>query len=49
MPANVEPHETQFLTSIDPDTEAKAQAAIDVYFKEHLIGSDLLITVKYFY
>ncbi|XP_054734186.1 protein aurora borealis isoform X1 [Anastrepha obliqua] len=36
-PANVEPHETQFHDSPDPDYEAKAQSAISSYFKEHQI------------
>lgn len=37
-PANVEAHETQFMETPDPVLEAKAQAAISVYFKEHSIG-----------
>ncbi|XP_053679238.1 protein aurora borealis [Anopheles nili] len=36
-PANVEPHETQFLETPDPVKEARAQAAISTYFKEHSI------------
>lgn len=36
-PANVEAHETQFITQVDPDVEAKAQAAISSFFKEHVI------------
>ncbi|XP_036327246.1 protein aurora borealis-like [Rhagoletis pomonella] len=36
-PANVEPHETQFHDSPDPEYEAKAQSAISSYFKEHQI------------
>ncbi|XP_053685616.1 protein aurora borealis [Sabethes cyaneus] len=36
-PANVEPHETQFMDTPDPVLEAKAQAAISTYFKEHNI------------
>lgn len=36
-PANVEPHETQFHDSPDPDYEAKAQSAISSYFKDHQI------------
>lgn len=37
-PANVEPHETQFVEqSPDPELEEKAQAAIRSYFKEQLI------------
>lgn len=36
-PANVEPHETQFQATPDPDLEAKAQAAISSYFKEQQI------------
>lgn len=40
-PANVEAHETQFISSqIDPAEEAKAQAAISSYFKEKLIGTN---------
>lgn len=38
-PANVEAHETQFVSIIDPDVEAKAQAAISSYFKERIIGN----------
>lgn len=37
-PANVEAHETQFVSIIDPEVEAKAQAAISTYFKERIIG-----------
>lgn len=37
-PANVEAHETQFVSVIDPEVEAKAQAAISSYFKEQIIG-----------
>lgn len=41
-PANVEAHETQFISSqIDPAEEAKVQAAISSYFKDKLIGSYL--------
>lgn len=36
-PANVEVHETQFMSTTDPETEAKAQAAINSYFKEQII------------
>uniref|UniRef100_A0A182MYS8 Protein aurora borealis n=1 Tax=Anopheles dirus TaxID=7168 RepID=A0A182MYS8_9DIPT len=36
-PANVEPHETQFLETPDPVAEARVQAAISTYFKEHSI------------
>uniref|UniRef100_A0A0K8VYD4 Protein aurora borealis n=1 Tax=Bactrocera latifrons TaxID=174628 RepID=A0A0K8VYD4_BACLA len=36
-PAHVEPHETQFHDSPDPDYEAKAQSAISSYFKDHQI------------
>ncbi|XP_058460903.1 protein aurora borealis [Malaya genurostris] len=36
-PANVEPHETQFMETPDPVLEAKAQAAISAYFSEHNI------------
>ncbi|XP_055532284.1 protein aurora borealis [Wyeomyia smithii] len=36
-PANVEPHETQFMDTPDPILEAKAQAAISTYFKDHNI------------
>lgn len=36
-PANVEAHETQFMETHDPVLEAKAQAAISSYFKEHNI------------
>lgn len=36
-PANVEPHETQFMETPDPVTEAKAQAAISAYFKDNSI------------
>lgn len=35
-PTNVEAHETQFLSVIDPEQEARAQAAISTYFKEML-------------
>lgn len=37
-PANVEAHETQFVSVVDPELEAKAQAAISSYFKERIIG-----------
>lgn len=37
QPANVEPHETQFHDSPDPDIEAKAQSAISSFFKEQQI------------
>lgn len=37
-PANVEAHETQFVSSEDPETEAKAQAAISSFFKDRIIG-----------
>ncbi|XP_031630119.1 protein aurora borealis [Contarinia nasturtii] len=36
-PANVEAHETQFMSVVDPELEAKAQAAISSYFKEQII------------
>lgn len=36
-PANLEPHETQFMETPDPVLEAQAQAAISTYFKEHSI------------
>lgn len=36
-PANVEAHETQFQSVIDPEIEAKAQAAISSFFKEQII------------
>lgn len=36
-PANVEAHETQFQSINDPETEAKAQAAISSFFKEQII------------
>lgn len=36
-PANVEPHETQFQDSPDPDLEARAQLAISSYFKEQQV------------
>lgn len=35
-PTNVEAHETQFMSVIDPEQEARAQAAISTYFKEML-------------
>lgn len=34
---NLEPHETQFIESPDPELEAKAQAAISSFFKEQKI------------
>lgn len=37
-PANVEAHETQFVSVVDPEFEAKAQAAISSFFKEGIIG-----------
>lgn len=37
-PVNVEAHETQFVSVVDPELEAKAQAAISSYFKERIIG-----------
>lgn len=37
-PANVEAHETQFQSTVDPETEAKAQAAIHTFFKEQIIA-----------
>uniref|UniRef100_A0A0A1WSJ4 Protein aurora borealis n=1 Tax=Zeugodacus cucurbitae TaxID=28588 RepID=A0A0A1WSJ4_ZEUCU len=36
-PTHVEPHETQFHDSPDPDYEAKAQSAISSYFKDNQI------------
>lgn len=36
-PANFHPHETQFKENIDPEVEAKAQAAITTFFSEHNI------------
>lgn len=36
-PAHLEPHETQFMHSPDPELEAKAQAAISSFFKEQKI------------
>lgn len=41
-PANVEAHETQFVSVVDPELEAKAQAAISSYFKEQIIGKQIL-------
>lgn len=39
-PADVEPHETQFHDSPDPEQESKAQLAISAFFKEsHLVPS----------
>lgn len=35
-PANVEAHETQFISTFDPETEAKAQAAINSYFSKKI-------------
>lgn len=40
-PANVEAHETQFVSVVDPEFEAKAQAAITTFFKEGIIGTTL--------
>lgn len=37
-PANVEAHEAQFQSMVDPETEAKAQAAIQTFFKEQIIA-----------
>lgn len=42
-PANVEAHETQFVSIIDPEVEAKAQAAISTYFKERIIGKCFVV------
>lgn len=39
-PVNVEAHETQFLSSTDPEKEAKAQAKINIFFKERIIGKE---------
>uniref|UniRef100_A0A182JK70 Protein aurora borealis n=2 Tax=Anopheles atroparvus TaxID=41427 RepID=A0A182JK70_ANOAO len=36
-PANVEVHETQYIETPDPVAEARVQAAISTYFKEHSI------------
>lgn len=36
-PADVEPHETQFNGSPDPEQESKAQLAISAFFKESVI------------
>lgn len=36
-PANVEAHETQFQTVVDPEYEAKAQAAISSFFSEQKV------------
>ncbi|XP_058130187.1 protein aurora borealis [Anopheles ziemanni] len=36
-PANVEVHETQYIETVDPVMEARVQAAISTYFKEHSI------------
>ncbi|EDW18231.1 protein aurora borealis [Drosophila mojavensis] len=39
-PADVEPHETQFHDSPDPEQESKAQLAISTFFKEsHIVPS----------
>ncbi|XP_039486356.1 protein aurora borealis [Drosophila santomea] len=39
-PADVEPHETQFHDSPDPEQESKAQLAISAFFKEtHIVAS----------
>ncbi|XP_034482607.1 protein aurora borealis [Drosophila innubila] len=39
-PADVEPHETQFHDSPDPEQESKAQLAISAFFKEsHIVPS----------
>ncbi|XP_016955969.1 protein aurora borealis [Drosophila biarmipes] len=39
-PADVEPHETQFHDSPDPELESKAQLAISAFFKEsHIVPS----------
>lgn len=35
-PTNVEAHETQFISTIDPEQEAKAQEVITNYFKEKI-------------
>lgn len=37
-PASFEAHETQFVSMTDPDTDAKAQAAISSFFREQVIG-----------
>ncbi|XP_022217577.2 protein aurora borealis [Drosophila obscura] len=36
-PADMEPHETQFHDSPDPEVESKAQLAISAFFKESII------------
>lgn len=43
-PASFEVHETQFASTTDPDTEAKAQAAISSFFREQIIGEWTLST-----
>lgn len=40
-PANVEAHEAQFQSIVDPEYEAKAQAAICTYFKEKHAGNSI--------
>lgn len=37
-PANIEAHETQFVSSIDAETDAKEQAAIATFFKNGIIA-----------
>lgn len=37
-PANLIPHETQFFEDVDPVREAQAQAAINSFFTEQIIG-----------
>lgn len=48
-PANVEAHETQFQSVVDPEFEAKAQAAISTYFKEQHTGKCEYIPWPYYY
>lgn len=48
-PANVEAHETQFQSVVDPEFEAKAQAAISTYFKEQHTGNCEYISCRYYH
>lgn len=41
-PVNVIPHETQYNENFDPIREAQAQAAINSFFTEQIIGESLL-------
>lgn len=46
VPVNFVPHDTQFQENLDPVREAQAQAAINSFFTEQIIGKPSLLVLE---